>query len=106
MINLENCSKFEVFDFVKAHLLAQGSKCVNSEGKCRYRSGDLKCAAGCLIPDSVYDESMEGKSWDFLVGNGRVPKNHRYLISRLQRVHDCTAPDAWPGMLEEIRKTL
>jgi hypothetical protein len=54
----------EIFDRVKAHLLAQGRPAIGRDGGCAYRGkdgrGDTSCALGCLIPDDVYDKSIEG----------------------------------------------
>lgn len=51
----------EVFDKVLNHLLKQGRKSVDSDGRCLYRApnGD-KCAIGCLIPDELYTPELEG----------------------------------------------
>ena len=51
----------EVFDKIYLHLIEQGRKSVNSDGRCQYRypDGD-KCAIGCLIPDELYTPELEG----------------------------------------------
>jgi len=51
----------EVFDKIYLHLIEQGRKSVNSDGRCQYRSPDGdKCAIGCLIPDELYTPELEG----------------------------------------------
>lgn len=60
----------EIYNTVRDHLLKQNKKSLgnyivglddNVSNGCVYRSYDgLKCAAGCLIPDSKYKRSMEG----------------------------------------------
>lgn len=51
-----------VFKTVKEHLLQQETPCGDYAG-CRYH-GDhgKKCAVGCLIPSSLYTNSLEGHS--------------------------------------------
>ncbi len=56
-------TKQEIFDKVKAHLLAQGKRAVNGDGNCMYRGMDgTKCAVGCLIPDELYTPLLENHS--------------------------------------------
>lgn len=60
---------------------------------CLYRHPDgLKCAAGCLIPDKYYDESMEGINfscvcWQYVL-LPKYLKMNKELISDLQVIHD------------------
>jgi hypothetical protein len=93
-----------VFDKVAEHLLTQKERSeypVNCA--CLYRGPKgLKCAAGCLIPDSDYNEEMEGKSWSTLVSSGIIPDTNNYLIGRLQRVHDVFDPIEWLTKLHEL----
>ena len=56
----------EVFDIIKSHLLRQKQKSVDKT-TCKYRHGDLRCAAGVLIPDECYDISFENLVWAALV---------------------------------------
>ena len=57
-------TRTEIFEEVKVHLLSQGVRSY-AEGACYYRhpQQDLQCAAGCLIPDGMYEPEMEGLSW-------------------------------------------
>ena len=58
----------EIYDKVKAHLLAQGRPAM-FQGSCVYRSPNgLKCAVGCLITDEAYDEDLEGVPVRCLLG--------------------------------------
>lgn len=109
----------EIYDKVKEHLLAQGKR---SEGdvhgipdRCRYRlvQGEttLMCAVGCLIKESVYDESLEGQGstseevvdalncsgicFDKFSGTAR-------LLEALQTVHDKCAPEEWHTELKAL----
>src|SRR5688500_10288568 len=56
----------EVVDFVVNHLKNQKGQAIDNEGglsQCKYRTPEGKtCAVGCLVPDYVYDERMEGHS--------------------------------------------
>ena len=50
----------EIFDKVVLHLYQQGEPSITHGGRCRYRLSGKMCAIGCLIPDDMYSESMEG----------------------------------------------
>lgn len=92
----------EVFDIVANHLIKQNKKSIRN-GKSMYRGPrGLKCAAGCLIPDDSYHESMEHISWHALIYSKHpVPKQHVNLISELQVIHDTQRPLRW---IVELRK--
>ena len=70
LANLNQAAPQEVFDQIVTHLLTQ-----NKQSKyykdlrtfCAYRSGDLKCAAGCLIDDDEYSPEMEALDWNNLI---------------------------------------
>lgn len=57
-------NKQEIFNKVYYHLIAQGKPSYNSfEGVCAYRGvNGTSCAIGCLFPDELYDDSIEGDS--------------------------------------------
>ena len=96
----------EVFDQVAKHLLAQMqvSKKEDSRNLCAYRgAGGLKCAAGCLIADDEYSESMDiphSFSWDEMIAEEIAPSTHADLISELQQIHDNHPPDSWKNHLK------
>jgi hypothetical protein len=112
----------EIFDRVAVHLLTQNEKAVKTyEGDnmptCLYRTPNgLKCAVGCLIPDVLYDESMEGwgvgknnifpEAGEILLAKTLktigVEKTSLPLLAVLQLVHDETEPDAWREELEQV----
>jgi hypothetical protein len=109
----------EVFDRVKAHLLAQGKKAANGPGEgCQYRTrGGLKCAVGCLIPDDVYDPTFEGVTMRNLSQYARPlgPTmrfravlqqlgllEHAALLRDLQSLHDQQMVTEWPRLLDGI----
>lgn len=67
--NLESASEQDVFNQTARHLLTQNERGVYGDGlDCAYRGKDGKqCAGGPLIPDSVYQPEMEGRSWGCLI---------------------------------------
>lgn len=103
LANLHEKTEQEVFDYVAKHLLTQKKR---SKGKttCRYKMGDLKCAAGCLMAEDEYKETMEGAGWVELVTHEDVPGAHKELIHELQAVHDCDHPKYWKEELSKLAK--
>jgi hypothetical protein len=117
----------EIYDNVKSHLLAQGCR-ASKDGICRYRTPEgLKCAAGCLIPDSLYRESMEGYGigvllfpendycpgdyvkWDKIalreaLGISLSDSKEMSLLRLLQKVHDNEKPEYWAEELAGVAK--
>lgn len=103
-------TKQETFDRVARHLLTQNEESNGflSDGEaetltCLYRSGLLKCAAGCLIPEEEYKEEYEGKDvkllcskydWSYFFGHDIE------LVSFLQTIHDTYHPNEWRGRLK------
>ena len=60
------------FDTMVNHLLTQMEKAGLDNGTCFYRykkssTVTLKCAVGCLVPDHLYKEGMEGTAVDYLL---------------------------------------
>jgi len=109
LATLKDATEQEVFDQVYVHLLTQNERSVNELSGCSYRSGNLKCAAGCLIDDSEYRSEMDrnpnGMSgWRKLVSIGLVPDSHCYLIRRLQEVHDACDVHEWKEVLNSLAK--
>ena len=98
---LAQATEQEVFDQIARHLLQQGKRS-EEEKLCRYREGNLKCAAGCLIGDDEYSEQMEGNKWTTLVYDGKVPAKHKKLILTLQLMHDSKNPQEWKECLDEL----
>lgn len=91
----------EVFDIIKSHLLRQNQRSLD-KGNCKYRHGDLRCAAGVLIPDECYDISFENLVWTALVQEKDFPSQHSNLISSLQVIHDKWAPIEWEEQLRAV----
>lgn len=108
-------NKAEIFEKVQTHLLAQ--KCrsagINPQTEnfiCLYRGPEgLMCAAGCLIPDELYDPSMEGCNCQ----EGAVAKaliqagvdmsdgTIAMMVDSLQDMHDRVPPLKWADALKE-----
>ena len=103
MITLKTLHKAtaqEVFDQVASHLLNQNESSYDEEtDQCRYRYGDLKCAAGCLIANDEYDAEFESYTWGELILDYRFPDVHQHLIQSLQHVHDYNNPKDWANKL-------
>lgn len=109
------------FDEVAAHLLAQQARAVSGI-ECRYRAGNLKCAIGCLIPDSEYDPLMEGEVIgpatyigaaltrlgyipaidDFVEG---IAQPEVRLLVELQCVHDTVPVNLWKAHLAGVAES-
>lgn len=110
-------TKQEVFDIVVKHLLIQNKRSTffrvedtddfvsrKPESGCAYRGyGNLKCAAGILIPDDVYVfGQFENNSWRTLISKNLVPITHSFLIRQLQQLHDNIEPDYWEDELRSL----
>ena len=99
----------EISDRVKQHLLTQNEKS-QIGADCRYRQDmtahcKIRCAAGCLIEDSLYNTKMEGLgfgeefSYKFHLG---FSYEQCKLIRRLQLIHDQTQVEKWKENLEKL----
>jgi hypothetical protein len=112
LINLQ--TDYDVFNYVKQHLLNQNEKSTEPYSlSCYYRTQNeegkpLMCAVGCLIDDRFYSEEFENSS----PGDIRVKKaiensitNWKYnvsLLSELQHVHDEYEPEEWSLKLDSL----
>ena len=110
----------ETFDVVAEHLLRQDERCVDEQGDCAYRGEKgLKCAIGCLIPDSEYIETFEGEGIYISPGKhfeagvpsvvGNLMRHLGYnlrLLNSLQNIHDSHEPHQWPEELRALAKKL
>jgi hypothetical protein len=105
-------TKQQIFDHVAEHLLTQGVQSIAIEAEeegeepmCLYRAGDLACAVGCLIPDSLYVPEMEGKNVVSLLLNFsgfKYLQPHEKLLFALQSIHDNERSYLWSKALKEI----
>ena len=118
-------TKQQIFNKVAKHLLKQGAKSISGI-VCAYR-GDNKtrCAIGCLIPNRLYDKTIEGIGASAFsspvskyTADDRTARRYRTarrigralklypsqsgLLDALQDVHDNKSVDDWESALEEI----
>ena len=89
----------QVFDTVVRHLAKQGRPSIGDEGACKYRSGELSCAVGCLLTDEEYDPRQEGRPAVRMVPF-RLAGNIE-LLGDLQDVHD-RFDNYWPSALRRV----
>ncbi len=88
----------EVFDKVAKHLLTQNKKAISPvDGRCKYRTEDLKCAGGIMIPDDKYLPKMEGRSMSTVIKENSLEelKPFMLLLDQLQGIHDVYFPSEW-----------
>lgn len=90
----------EIYDTVAEHMLKQNQRStllsIAGYDACAYRGMDgLKCAAGCLIPEEIYQVIFEGYSWPEMISDFDFPKDHWELITKLQNIHDHIDPKNW-----------
>ena len=112
LFNLQ--TDYDVFNYVKEHLLKQNEKSVDPWSlSCHYRSQKedgkvLMCAVGCLMDDRFYIEEFENSSPNDLRVRQAVESsinNWAYnvsLLSELQNIHDEYEPDQWSLKLEYL----
>lgn len=103
-IDLNTSTSQEVFDYIIKHLRNQGERATDNKNGCVYRSDrGLACAIGCLIPDSEYNEFMEGLSFDQLSRENESEEwfiklgfgKHYDLLDTMQSFHDTST--TWLG---------
>lgn len=110
MIDVNNSTEQEVFDYVLDFLLEQGESSREDALTCKYRLEKegriLKCAAGCLIKDENYTSEIEGKSWITVGLPAKVGIfNHERIIYRMQQAHDATSNlNFKEGILDKFKK--
>lgn len=96
-----------IFDVVYTHLMKQQQRSTSDEGGCYYKIDSLMCAIGCLIPDNLYKEEMEGKSVEDLLTDHKglakyIKPQTIDLLAELQTVHDKRPVSMWKKELEYI----
>jgi len=102
-------TKQQTFNYVIRHLRKQRIQSVIKLGDCRYRGPNgRKCAIGCLIPDNVYDASIEGNTvkasgmYEFLEMLGHDVG----LCNDLQILHDSYMVDGWDEKSEFVAECI
>lgn len=105
---------YDVFNYVKEHLLKQNEKSVDPHTlSCYYRAYNkdgktLMCAVGCLIDDNYYSDEFENSSPNDLRVRRAIEEsiiNWNYnvdLLSELQNIHDEYDPYNWSLKLENL----
>ena len=95
----------EIFETVKAHLLAQGKQAADENGQCLYRApGGLKCAVGCLIPDELYTQKTFRQPLVDVLNAAGIPGAACDLLLDLQNAHDFSGN--WLGDMDGLRGEL
>ena len=105
-------NKQEIFTEIVTHLLKQNAKAMDEEEHCMYRgSNGTMCAVGCLIPDELYNEKMEGdRIGEVLAENPKLQnffdldEEGEQLLRHCQSVHDGYDPEDWKKLLEGLAK--
>ena len=102
-----------IFDKMVTRMLKQGKRSETNEGSCRYRCGDLCCAAGALIDDKHYSEAFEGKNVSdhrvviaiaLSLGVANLEYHQLKVIELCQKAHDQWDPSRWAERFEQIAK--
>lgn len=124
---MDKSKQQEIYSLVRSHLLKQNERSICHGDGCAYRGdGGGKCAIGCLIKDSNYDEYIEHQSlWrtdklrdakafdevdkqDALVRSIeascaiKVDDDWREFLRDLQEVHDNAEVWEWKDSLDEL----
>lgn len=85
----------QIFDYVVGFIRRQGQASKTNTGLCRYRGPDgRRCAAGCLIPDELYNYELEDNLLDTELMHMYIPylsEDYLQLVRDLQRAHDLAA---------------
>ena len=112
LLNLE--TDYDVFNYVKEHLLNQNQRSLDPWSlQCQYRSQTedgkvLMCAVGCLIDEDLYSEKIENLSasnedvMKAIRGSITNWKVNSDMLGELQNIHDEYEPDQWSLKLEYL----
>ena len=96
--------------FVRGKLLAQGEKCIGSDGVCAYEIWDKHCAVGWLIPENHAAMHFGGIVTTLIAEYPDLwfakDKDLVELLRVLQPVHDKSKPRYWPIQFDLIEKSL
>lgn len=108
---LNEFTKQEIFDFVAYKLINQKEKSISVMRACLYTlelpKKTLHCAIGHLIPENLYNISLEGKivsdvlvSLDIIIDDKLV-----IFLSNLQTIHDRYNVCAWYDRLSAFAES-
>lgn len=80
----------QTFDMIANHLIKQRQRSIDASGTCMYRDKETghMCAIGCIIPDSLYMEGIEGNSFACLFTMGGTEGR---IAEYIEKIH--------PGLL-------
>jgi hypothetical protein len=102
----------ELYDYIVEAIVKQGRPSVGDNDRCLYRGPDgLKCAAGHVIPDSMYSPViMENAGVVTIHNQSGLPKSlipHVDLMCYLQNAHDGNSQrvDFLRGFLSSAKNT-
>ncbi len=98
------------FEIMVNHLLNQGEKSYDNStlATCVYRNPDgLKCAIGAILPDELYNSTMENKLAHALIKDypaiGKLWENLSInLLAKMQYIHDSRNVDEWYNEFKAI----
>lgn len=101
----------EAFNKVYKNLLKQGEAAKSNTQACKYRLKGKACAAGWLIPDDVYNSSMENQIFSAIVHKFKklsplftdIPTN---FVTQLQEAHDHVLADHGIDLWKETMHTI
>lgn len=96
----------DAYNIVAKHLLTQLAQSIYPSGNCVYRGkGGKKCAIGCLIPDELYDVSIEGSTVDREkvqdIMDQIIVDPDFMLLTDLQYIHDQVPVSEWKERLSK-----
>lgn len=97
----------KVFDRVLDHLRTQGEPAMTVNCECRYRTQregkTLSCAVGCLIPDEVYDPSIECAIVQAF-RDAKLPEKDQFITEEIpgETLHACASRVAVRGVLDAL----
>lgn len=115
MIDVYVSSLQEIYNYVTRFLLNQNEKAISS-GVCKYRTKnsqgkELKCAVGCILPDSKYDAVYENLILSNLPyfnpmknSNDRQTRLKYDLLREFQMIHDFNDVVKWHQKFESLAK--
>ncbi len=92
LLNIDNYSKQEIFDFVVNKLLDQGHGSTDERGRCMYRADNgSRCAIGWLMPDTWVAKEDFCYTGTLKKYDVRVSVEQLFFLEDLQRAHDYAA---------------
>lgn len=97
----------KVFDRVLEHLRTQGVPAMTVNCECMYRTQregkTLSCAVGCLIPDKVYDPSIE-RATVAVFRDAKLPEKDQFITEKIsgETLHEYTCRVAVRGVLDAL----